>query len=175
MSNLAKFQTSRTDGRSDAQVIIDLVKDGEPGRIYNYDELIAALEVNAPKSYDIPAARSAIYRSRKRLLEEHAIALQNITNVGFRFAPAAAHQMIAKLRKCRADRQMKEGLRVLQNVRWNEMDSATREAHEGQLLVMSALWANQKALEARQASTEKVLRRLMGDGWLANSEEAAAG
>jgi hypothetical protein len=172
MSKLAKFQVSRTDGRSNAQVIIDLVKGGEPGQIYKYSEIISALETNTAQTYDIPSARNAVYSAHDRLLKECAIALQNIPGVGFRLAPASDHQVIANMRKRRSDTQLKRGLRTLQNVRWNEMDSETRKAHEGTLMVMSVLWANQQALDVRQSRCEKALKRLAGDSW--SSEEPAA-
>jgi len=156
------FKTSRADGRSDSQVIVDLVKDAAAGTLYTYDELSGALEANTAKKYSLAAVRGAIYRSESRVLRELSRRLQNISGVGYRVAPASAHHIMAANHKRRSDKQLKRGLRTLQNVHWDEMDAQTRMAHEGTLLIISALYANQRALEVRQAKTEDALRRAMG-------------
>ncbi len=159
MTSVALFQTSRQDGRSDAQVIIDMVKEAEPERIFTYREIIDALQQNTDRTFNVETARAAVYRSAHRLLKEQARTLQNIHNVGYRLAPARDHQKIALVRKQKADVQLKRGLQTLENVRWDEMDEQTRAAHQGTLLIVSALYANQKAINDRMARIEETIQQ----------------
>ncbi len=53
------FQITRTDGRSNAQVIIDLVCNQEPGRLYTFREIADALGAGSNKVYTVPDVRGA--------------------------------------------------------------------------------------------------------------------
>lgn len=157
-NNTSVFETSRRDGRSDAQVILDMVQGEEPERVFTYHEIIEALQQNTNRTFNVETARSAVYRSAHRLLKEQARALQNVHNVGYRLAPACDHQKIALVRKQRADVQLKQGLHMLEHVRWDEMDEGARAAHQGTLMIVAALHSNQKAINDRLARIEKTIR-----------------
>lgn len=156
------FKITRADGRSNAQVLLDYVQDGRAGQTYTYAELAAALEDGADRTYSRVAVRQIAAAAYDRMLKEQQRALHNIRGVGYRLAPASDHKQLAAQRKRRSDVQLVRGLNTLRNVRWDEMDTETRKAHEGSLMVMSAIYEQQRALERRQSSIEDAVRKLMG-------------
>jgi hypothetical protein len=151
------FQITRPDGRSNSQVVIDHVRDGEPGRVYTYDELGAALAEGTDHIYSVDAVRAAVTASCARLLKEHQRALHNVRLVGYRLAYAKDHMGLALIRKRRADVQIKRGLQTLRHVRWDEMDENTRRAHEGHLMITESLVANQMHIEKRLQAVEQAI------------------
>jgi hypothetical protein len=157
---MTAFQCVREDGRSNGQVLLDLVKDKEPGTVFTYQVLIEALSVGLAKPYTRPEVQRIVVATGPRMLKEQARALHNIRTVGYRIAPAMFHMTLANDRKCKADKQFLYGVQLLENVKWEEMDANQRAAHQGQLLVMSALYQNQKALERRQMAVEQAIREV---------------
>lgn len=157
---MSRFQITRTDGRSNAQVILDLVQDDAPGTEYSYQALGEALSTGTDRTYGTSAVRSIVMSAYPRLLKEQQRALHNVRGRGYRLAEASQHQDLALVRKRRADRQMLRGLQTLQHVKWDELTEPQRAAHEGTLLVVGALWQAQRALERRQDRVEGVLARL---------------
>ena len=154
------FEISRVDGRSNAQVLLDFVQGGEPGRVYGYEELVEALQVGADRSFSIRDVQSVVRQAFARLLKEQQRMLKNVRHVGYRLAMAADHNQLALDRKRKSDTQIFRGLQLLQHVREMEMDENQRNAHRGTLMLVSGLWANQKALEKRQRAAEDAIERL---------------
>ena len=168
---MASFRITREGGKSNAEVLLDIVKDKPAGTVFLYDDLAAALSAGTEKSYETTDVQSVVNATYARLLKEQARALHCVRNVGYRLAPAAHHIVLASDRQSRADKQMLRGMQTLQNVRWDEMDSNQRMAHEGQLLVTSSLFSQMKALEMRQSLVEAAIKKTRtGDG----PEEIAA-
>jgi hypothetical protein len=155
-----RFDVTRSNGRSNAQVVIDLVKDGEPGVLYSYAQIAQALEQLADRTFDVPHVRAAVIGACPRLLKEYQRALHNVRLVGYRLAFASEHSRLALFRRRRADVQLRYGLRLLQHVRWEEMDENTRRAHQGHLMVTQAIVANQHALERRMNAVEQAIDTL---------------
>jgi hypothetical protein len=151
------FAITRADGRSNAQVVCDLVCGAEPGTTFTYDEIIASLSDGSETTYTVDTARQAVYTACLRLLREHSRTLHNIRGVGFRLACASDHRRLAGDRKRRADKQMFIGLKTLQHVKWSELDPAAKAAHEGTLLLVAALYENQRSLEARMSRVENAI------------------
>jgi hypothetical protein len=162
MTAPTRFQIARLDGRSDADVIYDTVAKAEPGTVFPFDDLVRALRDTGPtdRNVTVSTVRHAVRRVYTRLLRDEARTLQNIVGVGYRIAEASAHQTIAKARQRRADVQLHRGVQVLQHVRWEEMDANTRAAHEGTLLLLSALSQQQRQLSRRQSRIETALALL---------------
>lgn len=158
MSDL--FKVSRRDGRSNAQVLLDYVSGANPGRVYPYEELGEVLAVGTSRSFDVAAIRGVVRTALPRLLKEQQRALHNVVRVGYRLALANEHTKLAHTRQRRADNQLKMGLKILRNVRWEEMTENERQAHEGTLMVTEALYANQVALEKRQRTVEEAIAGL---------------
>lgn len=150
---------SRLDGRSNGQVILDLVANQAPGTLFSYSDLIAALSAGADKHYARAEVQRIITKTCPRMLKEQARTLHNVPNIGYRIAEAAYHLTLAHDRKSRADQQMLRGVQVLEHVRWDEMDSNQRLAHEGQLLIVGALYQSMKALERRQLAVEQAIKK----------------
>ena len=155
------FSIARADGRSNSQVLLDLFKDGEPGRVYSFGELSATLEEGTDKRYPRAVVRTVITSLYRRLLKEQCRAVHNVRNVGYRLAEAKEHGRLAHDRKRRADVQLLKGLDTLRHVRWEEMDPQARAAHEAHLMIHSALYEQQKALERRQDAVEGAIAKLM--------------
>jgi hypothetical protein len=152
-----RFKIVRDDGRSNQQVILDLVKDAQPGTTYDYDTLCNALSTGTNKTYTVPEIQRIVTVACIRMLKEQARTLQNVRNHGYRIAHGSSHMSLANQRRHKADKQMKVGLMVLQNVKWDELDANQRLAHEGQLLIVGALYQQMNAMERRQSAVERAL------------------
>ena len=157
---LAQFESKRVDGRSNAQVVIDFVKNEVPGTLFEYAALVDALNVGSEKTHGIEEVRQAVAACIPRLLAEHQRRLHNVRMLGYRLAPASEHMAIARRDKRRADVQLKRGLHTLRNVRWDELDPNTRQAHEGHLMITESIYANQLALDQRVRRIEEAIKGL---------------
>jgi hypothetical protein len=155
-----RFTVTRTTGKSDAQVVIDLVKDGTPSTLYTYAQFAEALSKDSPREFGVVDVRRAVTAACPRLLKEYQRALHNVRLKGYRLALAREHSGLALSRRRRADVQMNRGLALLRHVRWEEMDENTRQAHQGHLMLTEALAANQQALERRMRAVEHAVAAL---------------
>lgn len=156
----ARFAIARPDGRSNAQVLIDYVKDGEPGRIYTYEELSIALSHGADHTYSTQDVRAIVTTAYPRILKEHQRALHNIRGQGYRVAFAKEHTALAMTRKRRSDTQLLRGFQTLQHVRIDELDPNARMAHEGTLMIVGGLYQAQQAMDKRLRAVEDAIRSL---------------
>lgn len=154
------FEITRLDGRSNARVLLDHLQRGEPGQTYTFDELANVLSEGTDRTYSRIEVRRITAATYDRLLAEQQRALHNVRGIGYRLAPAGEHNRLAMDRKKRADVQLERGVNTLRNVRWDELDPESRKAHEGTLLVMSALHQQQVSMERRQRKIEETIRRL---------------
>ncbi len=151
------FEIGRTDGRSNAEVICDLIADYSPGTIIKYDEICKALAVNTDRTYEIPAVQSIICQSENKLATRLSRCLVNIRGLGYKVALAEEHQRIAGTKKDRAQKLLKRGVNVLKHVRWEEMDDNQRRAHEGQLMILGALTSAMDGIEQRLRRVENAI------------------
>jgi hypothetical protein len=155
----APFTIARADGRSNAQVIIDLVKDDEPGAIYRYDRLIEVLSSGMKRVYDLRSVQGIVRNSRPRLLRELQRALRNLPGTGYRLVHANEQRSVAMIHTRKSDVQQKTAVQLLQNVRWDEMDANNRQAHQGVLMIVSAIYSQQKGFEKRLRAIEDVIKK----------------
>ncbi len=162
MNAPARFTIARADGRADAQVVIDLVKDGAAGTLYPHDEILAALSVGTEREYRQHDVSGAVGRANRRLLREHQRRLHAVPGMGYRLAPAAEHMVLASSDRRRADTQLRKGLETLRHVRWDEMEPEARKAHEGHLMVTEAIWQAQRALDRRLRKVEAAIAAVTG-------------
>jgi hypothetical protein len=153
------FEITRRDGRSNVQVILDHVRDGEPGNLYTYDALSEALGAAAQRSYSTRDVQQIVRTALARLLKEQQRRLHNVRTVGYRLAPASEHMTLARYDKRRADAQLLRGLETLRHVRWDEMEPNVRAAHEGHLILTEAIYANQIALDQRLTRVEQAIAK----------------
>ena len=161
---MSDFKPNRADGRSDARVLIEAVGDAEAGTVFTHDELIGALSVGTDRQIDRTTLSAAVRCANDRLLKEKKRTLHAVRGVGYRLAAASDHLGLALNRRSRADRQLEAGYRTLQHVRWDEMDANAKAAHEGQLIVMGAIWQAVTALDKRQQRLERIVRSAIGPG-----------
>jgi hypothetical protein len=157
---VSRFQVQRDNGKSDAQVIIDLVKDGPAGALYTHDAIMSALGEGSPREYGQHEVSGAIGRANKRLLREHQRRLHVVVGMGYRLAPASEHMALAGGDRRRADAQLKKGLATLRHVRWDEMDADARKAHEGHLMVTEAIYQAQVAQDRRLRAVETAIKAI---------------
>lgn len=154
------FKHKRLDGRSTTDVVIDLIKDANPGDVFEYDTIINALNVGSSRDYSVVDARNAVIRSKSRLSREHQRAVRNIPNLGYKIAAASEHREIAIKHKTRSDRQLSKGVQILRGVKWDEMDQQSRMAHEGTLMIMSELHERQQWIERRVKKIEAIISNI---------------
>mgnify|MGYP001564364509 CR=1 FL=1 len=155
------FAIVRVGGRSNSQVICDLTAGAEPGTVFSYGEIGRALASGTDRSYDTVAVRSAAVSATNMLEAVHKRTLQNVRGVGYRVALAKEHMGLASLRQDKASRQIRKALSILRNVRYDEMDENTRKAHEGHLMLTSAIYENQMALDKRMLRAELAIESLL--------------
>lgn len=140
-------------------MIVDLVRHAAPGTIFTFDELTQALAQGSERPWDLDGVRGATGRALYRISKETQRALISVRGLGYKVAAASEHTLVAHNRKRRSDSQLAKGLSVLKNVRWDEMDENQRNAHQGQLMVMSAIVAQQRSFERRMSRVEDAIRR----------------
>jgi len=157
-----RFVVSRLDGRSNQQVVIDHVKDAEPGAVFTYDDLAVELGKDVDRTFDRDAVRQTVANANERLLREYKRCLDNVRGVGYVVAHARDHERLADDRNRRARRQMRKGLARLQNVRMDEMTAAERERHTAQMVINSAVFQAVDSLQRKQDHTNRLLARLTG-------------
>lgn len=160
MSNAEMFVISRSDGRSNSQVVIDYVTQRPPGTVITYEQLGTALGQGTVRKYGREDVQGIVTSANPRLLREHKRSMQNIRGVGYRIAEAKDHVELSLVRRRRADIQMKAGRELLRNVHWEELDPMQRKIHEGHLMITEALWRNQLELLGRQKKTDVLIESL---------------
>ena len=156
--NAKNFAIGRTDGRSNSQVIIDLVKEnGAPDTIFSYEELKAVLNAGAPRVFGDADTQVIVRNSLPRLNRELQRTLVNVRGSGYRVAWGNEHLSLALRHESKADRQLKRGLTLLKNVRRDEMSANELRQHDGMLLVLGAIHGQQQQLVRRQNEVERTL------------------
>jgi len=156
-----RFAIRREDGRSNSQVVIDLVKEATPGTIFAYEKIADALSDGTDRQFDVPAVRYSVLGAVSMLEKLHKRTLLNVRSIGYKLARAEEHMLIAGVRSDRANRQLRKGLSTLTHVKWDEMDDNTRRAHEGQLLIMSAFYQQNVAMDRRMRKMEETIKALV--------------
>ena len=168
-----RFQISRKTGKSNQQVVIDLVAGQPPGKLFEFKDLITALGKGSDRTYQVADARQIVLQANSRLLKEHKRVLHSVRGVGYRIAEAEKHNPLALDRKKRSEAQLKKGIELLRNVKWDELGEQARIAHEGTLLVLESLHQNQSAYEARQEGIMAAIHGLRQE--VNNLKESKAG
>jgi len=155
---MTRFAISRTDGRSATEVICGLVKDARSGELLPYDKIAAALSEGTNKQYTRSDVQGAVGRAERQLACKLSRALMNVAGQGYKVALAAEHQCIAGRKRDRSQKLLKRGLTVLQNVNWDEMSPNERQAHEGQLMVVGALYTTMQGIDRRLSRVENAIK-----------------
>ena len=159
---MKKLEILRYDGRSNADVIIDMIKDSEPGTLFRYEHISEELGRDTPTTYDRAAVASVINSVLPRVMKATNRTLMNVRMVGYKVAHAREHNTLAVRRKRRADTQMLRGIQTLQHVRLEEMTDNERHVHQGTLMIVSALWQQHRHMERRQSEIERAINGISG-------------
>lgn len=159
---MSDFKQNRLDGRSTTEVILDLLKDAEPETVFEYEEIIRVLNAGASKEHSKKDAQSAMQRAKGRLSRDYQRMVRSIPNRGYKIAAATEHREIALSHKTKSERQLKVGVQILQNVKWGEMDPESKRAHEGTLVIVSALYEQQAWLDRRLKKVETLIGQIGG-------------
>lgn len=154
------FTPQRSDGRSDRQVIFDLVESASPETVFEYDDLIAELEAGVDTEVERPRVYTAVRLANKLLLAERRRYLRVVRGTGYRVIRADEHVDVAMQRKDSATDRLRQGLAVLQQVRMEELDENQRKLHQGQMMVMGALYDAMVYSDRRHARTEAVIESI---------------
>jgi hypothetical protein len=157
------IKITRLNGKSNAEVIIELVRDTQPGTTFSFDQLRSQLEAGTDQKYSNTSVCGIIRMANVTLLRLHCRELRNVRKVGFVLIPAREHMAVARLRRTKADKQIRRAFLSLQCVRWNEMDSNTRQAHEGQLMLTSAIMEQIRIQGRRQAEYENLVNQKLSN------------
>lgn len=154
------FASSRSDGRSDRQVLFDLVESADPDTLVSYDRILSALSDGLSK----PVAKDRAYRAvasvNKILLRERRRYLRVVPNQGYRVIRSDEHLPEALAKKSRAQSYISRGVELLRNARLDELTEAQRTLHEGQLMVLAGLHQAVQESTARHDKQERVLDEL---------------
>lgn len=157
---MSVFAIVRLDGRSNQQVILDFVRDHEPGHLYTYDVLAEELGRGTERVYSVQTVQSIVRQCAPRLSKEQARVLRNVPRVGYRLAHASEHVSLALTHTRKSEVQLHRGFEVLSHVRLEEMDENQRKAHEGHLMITGALYQNQRMMWRKQQAVERALSAL---------------
>lgn len=141
---------TRASGKSNQEVVIGLVKDADPGTLFLYEELRAALAEGTETEYDRAAVQQAVRAANDGLLTEFKRCLRVVANVGYRLAYAREHVELANAHTRRGERQLRRALHRLRNVRTEEMTEPERQRHNDQVVVNEAMYAYMQS-QKRQA------------------------
>jgi len=159
------FAITRADGRSNTQVICDLVGECQPGRIFSYEELGKFLSAGTRRNYEIEDVQGAVRLAGPKLGRIHKRALVNVKLTGYRLVPAEEHRVLAVDRQNKASRQLKRGFEILRDVRLEEIkDLQVRSAIQGQLMIVSGLFYAVAAHERRIDRVEQLIDDMLHEG-----------
>jgi hypothetical protein len=155
------FKPSRDDGRSDRQVIYDLVHTANPGDTFTYKELRTALEDGLDKPVHRPRIYAAVQQANKTLLREQSRYLGVIPNVGYRMIRAEEHLPVSLQKKDRAQQHLRRGIELLKHARLDELTEAQRTLHEGQLMILSGIYQAVEDSHKRHDRAESLIEDLL--------------
>jgi len=154
------FTASRPDGRSDRQVLYDLTSGAEPGTVFTYPALEAALN----EGLEDPVGRERVYRAvaqaNKTLLREKRRYLQVVKDIGYKMLRSDEHLPVALTKKDMAQTYLRKGIALLRNARLDELTDAQRTLHEGQLMILGGVYQAVQASEKRHDRQEEILDEL---------------
>lgn len=156
-----QFQITRADGRSNARVVIDLVKDAGPGTIFSYDQIAKSLSIGAVRKYTSADVCQIVRVANVRLLKEYRRELYCLRGQGFKVAHASQHTQLALVRRSKADRQIERGLLTIKQVRLEEMDENSRRIAEGTLLIMAGIHQQLQLVAAKTARHDRLIAELL--------------
>ena len=151
----------RTSGKSNQQVVIELVRDKMADALFTYLEIASALaDDNKDHEYSRRDVQKIVGRANHQLLREHQRCLRNVPGVGYRIAFAREHAELAGHRTRKSSRQLCWALETMVNVKLDEMNEQEKALHIAQQVVNGQLYANQLHLLREQEKQRQSIRSL---------------
>lgn len=154
------FRISRESGKSNQQVIIEFVREAQPGTVFTYADLAAVLASGTDRTYERREVQQVVRLANHRLLREHKRCLRPVRGVGYAMAYAKDHHELAGQRNRRGSRQFKWALDTLENVRLDEMSEQDRLIHLAQMQVNSEIYEQQRRILRRQEQQARAIATL---------------
>lgn len=158
----SRFEPSRADGRTDAQVVLDLCGDATPDTTFTFKQLIDALEVGNDKRYTRERVYQAVSAGNKRLLKDKQRYLRIVRGIGYRVLRADEHLDTALAKTDSAEAMYRKGLALLKDARLDELSASQRALHEGQFMLLGAVYRQMRDVHKRQAKQDNVIADLLG-------------
>lgn len=155
------FAPSRIDGRSDKQVVFDLVKDAPPDTLFHHDQLLSALKQGTERNITQTVVCHAVCQANRFLLRKQRRTLVSIRGMGYRVAHAKEHLPLAVRREDKALVQMRMGAEILDNVRVEELTPNERALHDGVRNLMAGTLLYMEALSKRLDKHDQMIAELM--------------
>lgn len=151
------FKATRASGLSDRTILIELVKNGSPGDVFTFDELIAKFEEDTERTVTRGNVSSIVSAAKKRLLTDCERVLISVRKVGYRIGEAREHMKVSTLQKEKGKRQISSAWDTLEHVRRNEMTKDEMAKHSEQMVRTGELLVVLEQHESRLNKIEKVL------------------
>lgn len=147
---MSPFTPVYRDGRSAASLIAELA-DGKPyGYILTYEEIAEQLGIDAT---DLVRIRSAMARTKDRLLRDYKRGVRARANEGYQILKPGEHEGLAKKHRKKSDGQIKKAIKVIKGADERDMSDSERERNRQLGMVL-------EQLHDRQTDTEQRLSRL---------------
>lgn len=135
------FQASRTDGRSDRQVIFDLAENAEPDTFFSYQELQRVLAEGLDRVPNRQRVCAAIRQANRTLQHERSRYLRVVRGQGYRVLKSNEHLPVALDMSRSATKMYKRGLTLIKSTNLNELSPSERQMHEGYGMLFAANFA----------------------------------
>lgn len=155
------IQTTRADGRTNTEVILELVNGVEAGETFSYGQLAAALSAGSARHWDRRAVQGAVRVASRRLLKQEARTLYPVRGVGYRLSRGSEHHGLALRREHRASVQMRQSVDLLTHANHSEMSASERSIHEAHLTITAALWTQMRRVTQKQKQQDDAISSLL--------------
>lgn len=154
------YKPARANGKSNQQVVVELVSAAEPGTTFTYEALGAALAEGTDREFGTRDVQQVVRLANRRLLREHSRCLRSVPTVGYALAHARDHRELAGARNRRGQRQFKWAMETLRNARMDEMTEQERAVHVAQLDINTALYQQNRRVLRRQEEQGRLIASL---------------
>lgn len=145
----ARFEPSREDGRSDRQVVVDLVEEHQPDDVLSHAEILAALREGTDREIGPEHVYRAAGAASRWLIKNEKKALVTMRGQGYRISVPDDFHSLTLVRRDRASTQLNRGREVLENAPLDGMTEAVREAMVPLTILIGGAYAQLHAHQQR--------------------------
>lgn len=145
------------DGKAAAELIAELVEGKPYGYVLTYEEIAEQLGIGPGELVRI---RSAVARSKERILRDHLRALESRPRKGYAILAPGENVRLAASHRRKSDRQIKRAVKVINGADERDMTDSERERNRQVGIALTQLQDRVKNTEGETGR----LRALMGGG-----------